>query len=81
MKIAQKVVGVGNNNRNIKTKIMVLKKGSTGPEVEELQKALGIPVDGDFGPQTEAAVKRISKTKWFSCRWYSGTQYLCKINE
>lgn len=57
MKIAQKVVGIGNNNRNIKTKIMVLKKGGTGPEVEELQKALGITVDGDFGSKTEQAVK------------------------
>ena len=40
---------------------MVLKKGSTGKEVEELQKALGIPVDGDFGPQTEGAVKEYQK--------------------
>jgi len=56
--IAQKLVGLGNNNRNIKkTKIMVLKKGSSGQEVEELQAALGITVDGDFGPKTEQAVK------------------------
>ena len=61
MKIVQMVAGVGNNNLKIKTKIMVLKKGSTGSEVEELQKALGIPVDGDFGPQTEAAVKEYQK--------------------
>ena len=36
---------------------MQLKIGSTGEYVEELQKILGITVDGDFGPQTEAAVK------------------------
>ena len=51
------VVGVGNNNISIKTKIMVLKKGSSGKEVEELQKALGITVDGDLGPKTLKAVK------------------------
>jgi N-acetyl-anhydromuramyl-L-alanine amidase AmpD len=35
---------------------MLLKKGSTGPEVKELQKALGIGADGIFGAGTAAAV-------------------------
>ena len=37
-------------------KFEVLKKGSKGEWVERVQKALHIHVDGDFGPQTEAAV-------------------------
>jgi peptidoglycan hydrolase-like protein with peptidoglycan-binding domain len=35
----------------------VLRIGSRGPAVMALQKALGIPADGHFGPQTQAAVK------------------------
>ena len=37
----------------------VLKKGSAGGAVVVLQKALGITADGQFGPQTEAAVKAL----------------------
>ena len=37
---------------------MLLKLGSQGKEVKELQEFLGINVDGDFGPKTEAAVKK-----------------------
>jgi peptidoglycan hydrolase-like protein with peptidoglycan-binding domain len=39
----------------------VLKLGSTGKEVEDLQKYLKIKVDGDFGPKTEEAVKKFQK--------------------
>jgi peptidoglycan hydrolase-like protein with peptidoglycan-binding domain len=37
----------------------VLKRGSTGGAVVVLQKALRITADGQFGPQTEAAVKAL----------------------
>lgn len=36
----------------------ILKLGSKGKEVEDLQKYLKIKVDGDFGPKTEEAVKK-----------------------
>lgn len=35
----------------------MLRKGDMGDSVKELQKALGIQVDGNFGPKTESAVK------------------------
>ena len=40
---------------------MVLKKGSRGDEVKQIQFALGIKADGIFGDQTENAVKKFQK--------------------
>ena len=40
---------------------MLLKKGSKGKEVKQLQEALGIGADGIFGSGTEAAVKNFKK--------------------
>ncbi len=42
---------------------MVLKLGSKGKEVELLQQYLKITVDGDFGPNTEKAVKQFQKDR------------------
>lgn len=39
----------------------LLKLGSTGKSVELVQKALGIVIDGRFGPQTDAAVRAFQK--------------------
>ena len=36
---------------------MLLKKGSKGLEVKQLQKALGLSADGIFGSGTEVVVK------------------------
>ena len=36
---------------------MILKNGSTGEKVKELQRFLGLKDDGIFGPATETAVK------------------------
>lgn len=40
---------------------MILKKGSRGNEVKQIQHALGIEADGIFGAQTENAVKEFQK--------------------
>lgn len=42
---------------------ITLKLGDKGENVKILQKALGVTVDGDFGPKTEAAVKSFQKSK------------------
>ena len=42
---------------------MLLKKGSKGNAVKEVQKALGLKADGVFGAYTEAAVKKYQKSK------------------
>jgi len=40
---------------------MLLKVGSEGPLVKELQRALGISADGIFGKETESSVKQFQK--------------------
>lgn len=45
---------------------LVLKRGSTGPGVVALQKALAITADGSFGPGTETKVIAYQKTKGIS---------------
>ena len=39
----------------------LIQRGSTGKDVEEIQRALSVMVDGIFGPKTEAAVKVLQK--------------------
>jgi hypothetical protein len=42
---------------------MILKLGSKGPKVAEVQSKLGLKADGDFGPRTQAAVKLFQQQK------------------
>ena len=44
---------------------MLLKKGSKGPDVKDLQEALGLAADGIFGSGTESAVKEFQKENDF----------------
>lgn len=60
---------------------MLLKNGSTGQEVIELQQALGIKADGDFGIKTEHAVKTFQKEKGLLIDGIVGPQTLAAIRE
>jgi len=39
-----------------------LRVGSSGPAVARVQRALGVPADGRFGPQTQGAVRAFQRT-------------------
>ncbi len=47
----------GSASDSAQTDVRLLKLGSRGAAVTAVQRALGIPVDGIFGPQTRAAVR------------------------
>jgi peptidoglycan hydrolase-like protein with peptidoglycan-binding domain len=40
---------------------VAVKRGDRGPAVRSIQRALGIPADGVFGPQTERAVRQFQR--------------------
>jgi len=50
--------GAENNEEEREHHRRWLAKGATGERVKQLQQALGVPVDGNFGEQTEQAVKK-----------------------
>ncbi len=60
---------------------MLLKKGSRGQEVKELQQALGIAADGVFGAGTRAAVKAYQKENGLVDDGIVGSQTLAAIRE
>lgn len=55
---------------------MLLKKGMKGAQVFELQKALNIKADGDFGPKTFAAVKKFQKANGLVADGIAGAKTL-----
>jgi len=52
----------------------VLKPGSHGPLVEQVQRKLGIPADGVFGSQTGRAVRRFQQRKGLTADGVVGPQ-------
>ena len=50
----------------------ILKRGLAGEPVRRLQAKLGVPVDGEFGPNTEAALKKWQTEKGLSADGIAG---------
>ena len=53
----------GGSVASIAASEVVVKRGDRGPAVRSIQRALGIPADGVFGPQTYRAVRRFQRRK------------------
>ncbi len=51
-----------------------LKRGSRGPAVVQVQRKLGLPADGVFGPQTERAVRHFQAHKGLTVDGVVGPQ-------
>ena len=56
------------------TRDEVLKRGSRGPLVAQVQQQLGVPADGVFGPQTGRAVRRFQAHKGLTVDGIVGPQ-------
>lgn len=59
--------------------LILLRRGSRGPQVKRLQKALGIDADGAFGPGTEKAVKEFQKTHGLDEDGMAGPETLAEL--
>ena len=56
-----------------------LRKGSSGPSVAQMQKALGITADGSFGPGTESALKAWQAKNGLTADGVAGPKTLSKL--
>lgn len=61
------------------SRLSTLRLGSKGPEVEELQKALGLKPDGSFGPATAEALKKWQKDNRMAVDGIAGPKTLSKL--
>lgn len=60
-------------------RLSTLRVGSKGPEVVELQKALGITADGSFGPGTASALKKWQQSNRMAADGIAGPKTLRKL--
>jgi hypothetical protein len=51
-----------------------VKRGDRGPAVAKIQRKLGVPADGVFGPQTERAVRRFQRRRGLTVDGVVGPQ-------
>lgn len=56
-----------------------LRRGDKGPQVVNMQRALGIAADGDFGPGTETALKRWQAANGLTADGVAGPKTLAKL--
>ena len=82
---ALEVLGGEYNTRNDSdisgddVKHSLIRKGSKGDTVKKLQECLGLDVDGDFGPGTEAALKSWQRENNCIADGVAGPQTLGKL--
>lgn len=57
------IVGYGYPDYAAATSRPTLRRGARGDDVRAVQRAVKVTVDGDFGPATEAAVKRFQQAR------------------
>jgi len=77
--------GTGGGSGGNGTVSTVLRRGSQGPKVETLQRALNdqgasLTVDGDFGPATEQAVRDFQSSQGLTADGIAGPQTLRALN-
>jgi putative chitinase len=56
-----------------------LRRGSKGEEVKQMQAKLGLAADGDFGPGTEAALKKWQSANGLTADGVAGPKTLAKL--
>jgi hypothetical protein len=67
-------------NPDVATKVKTLRKGSKGESVKNLQTALGITADGDFGNKTYEALKQFQKDNGLSADGVAGPKTMAFIS-
>ena len=76
---ALEVFGEHYDPSKVEAPLETVRKGSKGPTVMKVQKALGITADGDFGPGTENHVKRWQQSNGLTPDGIMGPKSLAKL--